>query len=305
LDANPANNRWKPEPRLRITPLYTSLDEADLTNDYDRWNFVVGPWVWGQTFADPWYTRSTMVGLRAAAFRTQKFTSGRYAALRTDFNDLVVGLDGVYKFDHGEIGANWERRIAGPWSGAGTKFGESAPNRAVVYARHVRRQTSSLYLPPLMYDEGFASYQDNFLPFARHPGGDRPANSWMGGYHFRLNLLTPYWDPECGVWVDLMAGGGQVSFERGGTEGMGQGRVELAAVKSLPDNWGLLRDSRVAARGVWMGALPERGQMFALGGGRCSAASTSRSGKAACCGSRMWSGDTRWRREFTGISWTT
>ncbi|HUR53502.1 MAG TPA: M1 family aminopeptidase, partial [Gemmataceae bacterium] len=90
LDANPANNLWKCEPRFRLTPLFSSLDEADLTNDYHRWNFTAGPWVWGQSYQDPWYTRSSMVGLRAGAYRTNKFSGGLYAAYRTDFRDLIL-----------------------------------------------------------------------------------------------------------------------------------------------------------------------------------------------------------------------
>ena len=43
------------------------LDETDLTSDYDRLNFTAGPWMWGPSYDDPWYTRSTMIGLRAGA----------------------------------------------------------------------------------------------------------------------------------------------------------------------------------------------------------------------------------------------
>ena len=267
LDANPANNLWKGEPRFRLTPLFSSLDEADLTNDYDRWNFIAGPWAWGQTYQDPWYTRSTMVGLRAGAYRNQKFAGGVYAAYRTDIRDLVVGADAAIKFDHGEVGASVERRVGGPWGDSDAKYGESAPLRAMIYARNIRRQSSSLYLHPIMYDEAFLSYQDNFLPYSRSGAGERPEHSWLGGYHFRLNLYTPYWDPECGVWVDLMAGGGQVKFNRGDTEAMGQLRGELAGVRQLPEEWGALGKARVAGRALWMGAVPERGQFFALGGG--------------------------------------
>ncbi len=39
-----------------------------------------------------------------------------------------------------------------------------------------------MYLPPLMYQEGFATYQDNFLPFARNSRGRAlgPALRWRG-----------------------------------------------------------------------------------------------------------------------------
>ncbi|MFO0851239.1 MAG: M1 family aminopeptidase [Gemmataceae bacterium] len=118
LDANLGDNDWKPRSNFRLVPLYTMLNETDLTNDYDRWNFAAGPWVWGPSYPDPWYTRSTMAGVRAGAFRTQTFAGGVYAAARYDYRDFVIGADGV--FDHWptkntQVGFNVEQRVAGPW----------------------------------------------------------------------------------------------------------------------------------------------------------------------------------------------
>lgn len=264
LDANPGNNSWKPGYRVRVTPLYTMLDEADLTSDYDRWNFTAGPWVWGASYADPWYTRSTMAGLRVGANRTQKFRGGAYAAYRTDFRDMVFGVDGAVLHEMQETGFNYERRIAGPWGG---QDGAGGPQRAVLYHRWILKQTSSLYLSPMVYHETFASYQDNFLPFARTtvPGAVRWDRAWDWGWHFRANLYTPYWDPETGAWVDLMASVGQARVPD--WTATGQFRAELAAVQQLPDWLGPLRHVRIAGRLVTMGALPDRGEFFALGGG--------------------------------------
>src|SRR5690606_4025475 len=38
VDREPDNNYWKRRARLRFTPVYTFLEETDLTNAYDRWN---------------------------------------------------------------------------------------------------------------------------------------------------------------------------------------------------------------------------------------------------------------------------
>ncbi len=262
LDANPGNNAWKSMPGTRITPLYTTLDETDVTSDYDRCNFTAGPWIWGASYQDPWYTRSTMIGLRAGANHPQRFRAGAYAGFRTDYRDAVVGADAVFLGDHLEAGLNWERRVGGPWGG---QEGASGPNRAVAYLRHVLKPGSSMYLPPIMYQDGFVSYQDNFLPFPRSTAGQRYERLALGGYHFRLNLLTPYWDPESGVWVDTMLGGGSADFN--GWRGMGEGRLELAAVNRLPVCDGPLRDVRLAGRFVGMMAWPDFGQFYALGGG--------------------------------------
>ena len=100
VDRNPANNFWKAPIRYRFTPVYTFLEETDLTTAYDRWNVIVGPWIYGTAYYDAWYTRTTatMVGFRAGLYRTQTFVGGVYAGYRTDYRDVVAGVDGL--FDH-------------------------------------------------------------------------------------------------------------------------------------------------------------------------------------------------------------
>lgn len=269
LDKNPANNVWKPEPKFGVSPFYSMLNETDLTTDYDKWNFGGGPWIGGSLYPDPWFTRTSMLGLRAGVHRTQIFNGGAYAAYRTEYRDLVVGADGLW--DHwplpkAQLGFNVERRIDGPYGSAG---GSETAIRAAAFARYVHQYGSSLYLPPLAYTEVFSSYQDNFLPFARtaSPGAERPDWTYTAGLHTRVNLYTPYWDPEHGFWFDATVGTGVAGLRR--DVGFHQFRIELAGVQKVLDSecLGRLSESRVAARIVAMGALPERGQFFALGGG--------------------------------------
>jgi hypothetical protein len=267
LDANPADNAWRRTPRVSAVPLYTMLNETDLTNDYDRWNINAGPWFWGPTYLDPWYTRSSLLGARVGLYRTQMFAGGAYAAVRPEYRDAVVGVDGL--FDHWpwpktQVGFNVERRIAGPWD----SDGEDTAFRASVFGRYVFRYSSSLYLHPLSYMDAFATYSDNFLPFARtaSPGAVRPSWTQLSGLHYRLNLYTPYWDPDRGVWVDLVAAGG-VADLAGSRRGTAQLRGELAAVRKLPDGLGYFSGVKAAGRVVAMGAVPDEGQFFALGGG--------------------------------------
>ena len=161
LDANPGNNAWKSSPKVRVTPLYTMLDETNLTTDYNRWNIIGGPWVWGPTAQDPWYTRSSMAGLRVGGYRTEEYALGAYTAIRSDYRDAVVGADARLFAEHREYGLNWEARVAGPWFG---QNGGGAPERVSAYARKIWKESSSMYLPPMLYDEFFITYQDNFLP---------------------------------------------------------------------------------------------------------------------------------------------
>ncbi|HYH68280.1 MAG TPA: M1 family aminopeptidase, partial [Urbifossiella sp.] len=261
LDAEPGNNRWKQEFTVRVTPVYSLLDETDLTSDYDRWNFIAGPWVWGVSYPDPWYTRSTMVGLRVGANRPNVARGGVYGAFRTDYRDLVAGADLTVPLEMAEIGLNYERRIGGPY---GDTDGGGGPQRASAYYRWVLRQSSSLYLPPVLYHEAYTVYSDNFLPIARQSadGAVRPDQLWNVGWHLRGNLYTPYWDPEMGGWVDVMVAGGQARVPE--WVGTAQGRLELAGIYSLPEGMGRVR---FAGRAVGQMAFPDRGQFFALGGG--------------------------------------
>src|SRR6202041_903507 len=98
----PRNNSWRSPGHFRATYLYSMLDETDLTNDYKSWNFTAGPWIWGASYNDPWYTRSTMIGLRAGAILPQTFQGGFYTAYRQDYQDVVIGADAVVLGDHSE-----------------------------------------------------------------------------------------------------------------------------------------------------------------------------------------------------------
>src|SRR5262249_51458068 len=115
VDTDPSNNFWKTPVRWRITPLYTFIDETSLTTDYDKWNVIAGPWAFGSAYNDPWYTRSTMLGARIGAYRTEQFSGGVYAAYRTDYRDVVAGVDALWDhtpFPTTQVGFNVERRLA-------------------------------------------------------------------------------------------------------------------------------------------------------------------------------------------------
>lgn len=273
LDKNPANNCWRKCVRWRFAPVYTMLEESDLTNAYDRWNVICGPWIYGQAYQDPWYTRSTLIGLRAGCFRTQEFSGGVYTAYRTDFRDVVAGADGLlnhWPFARTQVGFNVEQRLATFQDGKDTAF------RAAVFGRYVFKYSSSLYLKPMEYLEAFAAYQDNFLPEAHNGGvgGQRYDNTALGGLHFAMNYLTPYWDPQGGFNFDLTYAGGAVDTDR--THAAHQFIGDFSVVKELPNlsghgvaedvcDW--LASSRLAVRGYFAGGIPDNVEYFPLGGG--------------------------------------
>ena len=265
LDADWSNNGWMHRPSFRWLPLYSMLEDSDLSNDYDRWNYKAGFAIGGGLYPDPWYTKSTTIGAKVGVTRTQQLQAAAYAGYRTEFNDLVIGAEGLLDhvpFPKTQVGFNYERRL----TAFGDQSGANTANRAVLFGRYIHQQGSSLYLPPISYADLFTTYQDNFLQFPRTsaPGAERLKWSWFTGLHYRLNLLTPYWDPDRGWWLDLTYAAGLARL--GDTVAAHQFRAELAAVQKLPDGLGYFSDIRLAGRGVVAIASPKRGEFFTLGG---------------------------------------
>jgi hypothetical protein len=291
-DADPANNYWKPRERWRWTPLYTQLEEADLMNDYDRWNYIVGPWVYASAAKDPWFQRPSYAGVRAGAFRTQEFDGGVYAALRSDYRDVVVGADGLidhWPFCKTQVGYVVEERIAGP-------FGPTGPDnafRAVVYGRYIFQYTSALYLNPMNYAEVFGTYQDNPLPFARHveAGAVRPEQIVAGGLHYHLDYTTPYWDPEAGFRFDATYTGGTTHLPDKGDVPLHKLESQFTYVTTPPAGWGYFSDTRLAVRASVGAAVPDEGELFALGGATLFRGFD----LAERQGSVLWVGNVEWR----------
>jgi hypothetical protein len=273
LDECPTNNHWKTECGWRLTPLYTQLDETDVTNAFDRWNIIGGPWAFAASYNDPWFVRTAEVGLRAGVYRTQGFSGGVYTGYRADDRNLVVGADGLW--DHailpqGQVGFTIEQSIAtlGPE--------DVRSSRGVAYARYVLMYGDSLYLQPFHYVEAFGLYSNRNLPDpgitvpGANPFNDRPAV----GAHYHLNLLTPYWDAEGGLACDLTYQYGLPIV--GNMHTFQELYGQLSFVKSMPRvfdwlgsgpivNW--LNDTRWAFRIGGAGGLPFNGEFFSLGGG--------------------------------------
>ena len=271
LDSNPTNNHWKPEVRLRITPLYTQIEETDVTNAYDRWNVIVGPWVYGTAYNDPWYTRSPLAGFKATVYRTQELMAGAFVAYRTNDRNVVAGVDALW--DHvplpnTQVGITAEKSLF--------TLGTDTPvSRAAVYGRYIMLPSSSLYLPPFEYVETFAVAQNRSLPNpATIVPGANPFDERPGlGIHYHKNYMTPYWDAEGGVAVDATYQYGLPIF--GNTQSFDQLYGQVAMVKTTPKmeflgdgpilNW--LRETRWAFRLGGAAALPLNGEFFSLGGG--------------------------------------
>jgi hypothetical protein len=305
VDRDPANNYWKTPVRWRVVPVSTLLDEADLTTDYDRWNVTIGAWIYGAAYSDPWYARASIIGARASAYRIQQFDGGIYTGYRTSYRDFVVGADGLWDhcpWDRTQVGFNVEQRV-GTFAEA-----DAQPSREVLFGRYVFQYNSSLYLPPIHFLEAYATRQDNFLPYARHPvpGAVRFDYQEVAGLHYHLNYLTPYWDPQGGFALDLAYGGGDVKLDH--HEFLNEVTGQFSIVKGMPDltghfdedSWpgkalepvlGWVSSTRLAARIYGAAGGPDRGEYFALGSDTLFRGYSMRERE----GSVVWVGSLEWR----------
>jgi hypothetical protein len=253
------------------------------------------------TYNDPWYPRSTMAGVRAGLYRTQQFNGGIYAGYRTSYEDVVVGMDGLWDhcpWPNTQLGFNAERRLATAIQG------EISPSRGVLFGRYVFQYNSSLYLPPMHYLEAFTTAEENFLPYNRNPvpGSQRFEHMVVGGLHYHINYLTPYWDPQGGFQFDLTYSGGEVKLDR--NVGLHQLTGQFSTVKSMPDlseylgeenpagkvlHW--FGQTRLAVRAFGAGGIPDRGEYFALGGDPLFRGFSMKERQ----GSLVWLGSLEWR----------
>jgi Peptidase family M1 domain len=261
-DAEPDNNYWKPRLRYRFSPIFTFLDENNLTLAYDRWNLIHGPWLYGPSYPDPWFVRANVLGYRVGAYRTDEFYGGVYAGYRTDFRDVAAGFDAYWKnvFPRIDFGINGEKSLFRVGSGA------SELDRAVIFSRYVITPASSLYTPPINHLEAFASWQRNFLPDPRQPTAGTQRFDTLSdlGIHYHADYLTPYWDPEFGFRFDATYAAGFPIL--GEDEPAHRLTGQLSWVISPPTDLGWLSSAKLAMRVYGAYGSPSNGLLFSLGG---------------------------------------
>jgi hypothetical protein len=164
--------------------------------------------------------------------------------------------------------------------------------------------------------EGFTAYQDNFLPFDANPAirGVRYDRMATAGLHYRINYLTPYWNPAGGFQYDVWYEGGVATHPE--TVGMHKLSSQLSVVESLPDlsagvdgvpglqqavgpvlRW--LGETRLALRAYGATSMPTKGEFFTMGGGMLFRGFD----LAQRQGSTVWVGSVEWRVPLaTGLS---
>lgn len=263
-DSDSANNHWHKPINYRPRPLYTFLDETAFTNDYDKWNVIYGPWAYGAAYADGWYERSTVLGVRGGAYRVEEFRGGLYAGYRPYFGDVAVGADALFShvpWPKSEIGFNIEKSVARMFAD-----GEYRPDRAVGYLRHNLQPTSSLYWLPREFIDGYLSYQHNRLPDPEQElKGERIDPLATVGVRYYRETMVPYWDPETGYRLDMNASLGLPLLGEDKLSGMAWGQA--SRVISPLEGLGWFSDIKFAVRAFGGVGFPKNGRLYTLGTG--------------------------------------
>lgn len=258
-DKNPANNSWRTPIRWRFTPLYTNLDETDLTVPYDRWAVTFGPWA-GLT--DPAFGQQPYMGLRLGLYRLQEFRGGTFLAYDPNDQDWRVGLDAIW--DHfplprTQVGIQYMRSISPDWS-------DFQKDRAKIFARYIFTYTPSLYLNPMEFVEIYARLENEFAGAGpvRISGIERYDNLAAWGISYWRDYRTPYWDPDAGYRFYVYYENGQPIL--GGDETYHRIFAEGSYIWRWPDGYGYLSQTRFAVRLAGAAGWPDNGQHFQLGG---------------------------------------
>jgi hypothetical protein len=291
LDSNPANNHWKSECLWRLTPLYTPLDETDLTTPYDRWSVIMGPWIGytgsGMGVTGPGYDQTGHMGARIGAYRLQHFKGGIYTSWEMDDQAMVLGGDGLidhFPWHNTQIGFQFDHSLTPDWA-------ETRRDRGRIWGRYIINYSSSFYMAPIEFVDVYARVENEFWQDAgvRKPGIERYDDLAAIGVHFHRDYLTPYWDPVGGYRLDLNFEHGMP--ELGGDETYHRLEGEFSTVKGLPSGLGYLSQTRLAGRLYAGYGWPVNGEHFQLGGSRRMRGME----RAEIQGNAMWLASAEWR----------
>jgi hypothetical protein len=257
LDENLFNNRWKPAPKVRFSPIYTPLEEVALARPLDRPSIYFGPSI----------DMEGRVGLRGSIMEPNRYRISPYIVYPFTPNDsvLAAGVDGEIFHQPApnfSIGGRYERTLA-------TDLFDLPNNQGELFLRYNYLYTSSFLYPNLGFVDAYVRFGDNFFPdetFRRpnNPDAEIYRNIRAAGIRFHLDTRMPYWNPERGFAIDAAYENGFRAFNAG--ESFNRGFGQISAVRKLPEGLGYLSETRIASRLRGGIGSPDQGEHFRLGG---------------------------------------
>ncbi|MDR3622603.1 MAG: M1 family aminopeptidase [Paludisphaera borealis] len=250
LDAQPDDNRWKPEVAWKVTPMVTPLDLSSQFQAHDRISVVAGP------FIDQ-YARG---GVKAGVQRINKWQVVGWAGTEPALREAIFG--GEATLFHLPK-PNW---AAGFFyeQGLYNFYNDKRHSGGRAYLRKRLLESSSFIVDDPVFYEFYYGLGNEFWQ-----GDDgRPVEQYLGavGARYRQNTQFPYWDPVQGQLIDVAAEYGNALWG----SSLDYVRVvgQYGFVKKVPESWGILPHSRFAFRGYGGWSSPGNASMFRLGGGQ-------------------------------------
>lgn len=255
LDANMVNNRWKKEPPITFTPIYTPLDEVAITRPLDRPSFRWGPGV----------DMDGRFGFRGSLIEPYKYRVSPFVAYDWNVGLTSTGVDAeFYNFPlpNISVGGRYDNTVF-------AEIPQTPANQGKIFLRWTQIYTSSYLYPNLAYVEAYYRFGDNFYPLLNlrptpFPGTEQYFDVRAVGLTYHLDTRMPYWNPEKGFALDATAEHGiDVS---GPQETFSRVSGQVAAVHRLPDGLGYFSETRLAARLAGGIGGPNSGEHFRFGG---------------------------------------
>lgn len=257
LDANPLNNRWRFDPKLKWKWLYTPLDEVPLVHDLDRLSITAGPSV----------DQEGRLGIRGSLIRPGRFRISPFVAFTPTIRDnqLAAGVDSIFynmPFPKWSIGARYEHSLV-------SELYDDPKDQGRFFLRYTHFPTTSFIYDNLAYGEMYFRFGDNFFPDEdrfppRTPGVEDYRDIRAFGALIHLDSRTPYWDPDKGAALDAGYEHGVRMFGGGQTYDRVWGQV--SAVRRLERLPGFLAKTKLAGRVAGGVGSPSNGEHFRFAG---------------------------------------
>ena len=250
LDAQPDNNRWKPEISWRLTPLVSPLDLSPQFQAYDRVSLVAGP------FVDQ-YARA---GFKTGVQRVNNWQVIGWAGTEPSLSEAIFG--GEATLFHTPA-AGWATGVFYE-EGLYNFYNDKRHSGGRFYLRRRLLESSSFIVDDPVFYEFYYGLGNEFWP-----GDDgRPVEQYLGavGARYRQNTQFPYWDPVQGEIFEIAAEYGNALL---GSK-LDYARVvgQYGLVRKVPESWGILPNSRFALRAYGGWSWPDSASLFRLGGGQ-------------------------------------
>jgi hypothetical protein len=257
LDGYPFNNRWKQEPSIRFSPLFTPIDEAPIVHPIDRPSIVFGPNI----------DMESRIGLRAALIRGNDYRISPFLAytFEPNYEHFSAGVDAIFynvPAPNWQIGARYEHALF-------TNLDNDPGSQTRLYLRKVLAYTTSLVYPNLSYFDFYFRGGDNFFPdedttTPTDPRVEDYRDVRAFGVSFHADTRLPYWNPDTGWLFDAEYEHGFREFGDGQAYDRIQGQGSI--VQRLPDGLGWLSETKLAGQlGAGYG-FPNNGEHFRFGG---------------------------------------